>query len=551
MSLDLYLSDVGERLQQFGGTQQVEPSAFDGFLRGTGIYAMKGLAKTARAVDMAGAVFPMLQDAISGGTESQERYFREHDEVFGSAVEYWSPKPLEVGVAAEIAGTLVGQLPLIVASPHLAVGAQVMDTAEELAAKGVAPGKAVAAGVVQGAGLATGIWMPILGQSLLQRVVLGGAGFNALQGMGTRAATELILGDSKEAEAFRTFDWKAITLDLLLGAAFGGITHLSPTQRAQGAEVWKRISDWMESRTPSEVAALATLRVAQHRNEDSLPGKPTELTSIEEHSARVKQAVDQLVKDQRVEVTDLPPARVEPDPERFAQAAKLAEDLRIEGERVAKEEGLPPIPEQTEAPAPKAEQVPTFEEWSAAIRAKDKAWADAEVERLQRHANGEFTDAERSSLISQRGSEKALKKVQKEAAAEIEKIKNRARPDEELRALYDSISTLDPQRLIIDQPKTEAPAANRGGGAEPPPPRSEVVRGEAAGAEVRDPLALEADRVASQMPDMAIPVGTDAEGKPVTVNAKDYLQASRENVARAREDASLFEIAAQCMLGSA
>ncbi len=45
MSLDLYERDISERLSSFGGAQTIEPSAFDGFLRGTGVYAMKGLAK--------------------------------------------------------------------------------------------------------------------------------------------------------------------------------------------------------------------------------------------------------------------------------------------------------------------------------------------------------------------------------------------------------------------------------------------------------------------------------------------------------------------------
>jgi hypothetical protein len=338
MSLDLYQDETAP-----------ETGVFDGFVRGSATYAMKGLAKTARAIDMAGAVFPMAEDAISGGTTAQDRYFREHDDVFGSAVDFWTPKPNEVGVAAEVFGGLVGQLPIIMASPHLAVGAQVLDTAEDLTKSGVDATRAVAAGVVQGAGLATGIWMPILGQNGWQRIVLGGAGFNALQGATSRALTSIVLQGTSAEEAFKAFDPKAITLDVLLGAAFGTLAHLSPAQREQGAQTWKRIENWAENLSPSEVGALATLRTAQHLNEDSAPGKVATPEDVEAHAARVRQAVDQLVKDQPVEVNDLAAPEVKPDDARFKQAAKRAEALTSTAERVAKAEGLPAAPEIKEA----------------------------------------------------------------------------------------------------------------------------------------------------------------------------------------------------------
>jgi hypothetical protein len=349
VSLDLYQDEAQQKLAGMRPVTAPETGVFDGFVRGSATYAMKGLAKTARAIDMAGAVFPMAEDAISGGTTAQDRYFREHDDVFGSAVDFWTPKPNEVGVAAEVFGGLVGQLPIIMASPHLAVGAQVLDTAEDLTKSGVDATRAVAAGVVQGAGLATGIWMPILGQNGWQRIVLGGAGFNALQGATSRALTSIVLQGTSAEEAFKAFDPKAITLDVLLGAAFGTLAHLSPAQREQGAQTWKRIENWAENLSPSEVGALATLRTAQHLNEDSAPGKVATPEDVEAHAARVRQAVDQLVKDQPVEVNDLAAPEVKPDDARFKQAAKRAEALTSTAERVAKAEGLPAAPEIKEA----------------------------------------------------------------------------------------------------------------------------------------------------------------------------------------------------------
>lgn len=350
MSLDLYQRELSDTLSRMGGTKSIEPGVFDGFIRGSGIYAMKGLAKTARAIDMAGAVFPMLEDAFTGGTEAQDRYFREHDEVFGGAVDHWTPRPLEVGTAAEIVGGLVSQLPIIVASPHLAVGSTLLSTAEDLAAKGVEPGKAIAVGATQAAGLGVGIWMPVLGQNAVQRILLGGAGFNLAQGVGTRAAAQIILDGSPAAKEFEAFDWKAMTLDTLLGAAFGTLVHLSPAQRAQGAEAWTRIQAWAQKLEPSQVAALAALRTAQHLNADSLAGRPAAPADIEAHANRVRTAIDQLASDKPVEVGDLPAAELKPDARRFVQAGKRFEELEGRVERVAKQEGIEPIPE-TEAPA--------------------------------------------------------------------------------------------------------------------------------------------------------------------------------------------------------
>jgi hypothetical protein len=137
---------------------------------------------------------------------------------------------------------------------------------------------------------------------------------------------------------------------VLLGAAFGTLAHLSPAQRAQGAQTWKRIENWAENLSPSEVGALATLRTAQHLNEDSAPGKIATPEDVEAHAARVRQAIDQILKDQPVEVNDLAVPEVKPDDARFKQAAKRAEALTTTADRVAKAEGLPAAPEERPAP---------------------------------------------------------------------------------------------------------------------------------------------------------------------------------------------------------
>lgn len=345
MSLDLFQRETMERVNQLPPVHDPEPSAFESFWRGAGLTTMRNLARVGRSVDMAGAVGPIIQDAFTGGTVAQEKYFREHDEVWGSAVDHWTPKPNEVGVAGQVAGELLTMLPLVIASPSLAVGSYQLGTAEDLVRKGIDAGKAQAVGAVQGAGIGLGIWMPILGQNLWQRVVVGGAGFNVLQGTAMRGASGQILAGTPAEKEFQAFDGTALTMDVLLGAAFGAIVHMSPAQRAQGTEMWQRITNWAEALTPSQKSALVALRLAQHLNVDSAPGIPAGPVDVEAHVNRVKTAIEQLERGQKVEVSGTTEPVFEGEPSRLQAMQRRAEELVARAPRVGKAEGVPPIQE--------------------------------------------------------------------------------------------------------------------------------------------------------------------------------------------------------------
>lgn len=336
MSLDLYKRETAERMMSLRPVQVPEPDAFDGFVRGTGMYAMRTLAKAGSAIDLLGAVGPIAQDAFTGGTEAQDRYFKEHDEVFGSAIDYWTPKPGEVGAAGEVAGTLLGTLPLVLASPSLTVGTTQISTAEELVKKGVDAEKAQVVGGVQALGLGLGIYVPIFGQSLWQRMLLGGAGFNVIQGATMRGASGVILEGTPAADEFKAFDPKMLTLDFLLGLGFGAINHLSPAQRAEGAKTWARMHEWGKSLKPSDIDALATLRQAQHANVDTLPGRPADAGDLQTHVDRLRKATEQVLRGESVNVSDMPAGKFDPVPERFVEAAKRADVLALEAAAVAK-----------------------------------------------------------------------------------------------------------------------------------------------------------------------------------------------------------------------
>lgn len=359
MSLDLHESETLERMSRFRAVTRPEPGIWDNFASGTGSYAMRGAAETARAASMAigGAISGVetlgqhhpLQPVLN--TTLSDAWFRTHDDVFQRAVDYWTPKPGEVGEAAQVAGAFFSTLPLVIASPGLAVAKTQLSAAEDLLRKGVSPGKAEAVGAVQGLGLGLGVWMPILGQNLWQRVIVGGAGFNVLQGAVTRGVSGSILEGTKAENDFKAFDWTTVTLDALLGLAFGGLSHLSPAQRKQGEAAWTRIHEWISTAKPSEIDALAALRQAEHLNVETAPGKLATIGDIETHVNRVRQAIDQLAQDKPVEVTDLPAPKVEPDAERQAEAGRNLEAMREEAQAVAEERGIV-MPDDTPPKAP-------------------------------------------------------------------------------------------------------------------------------------------------------------------------------------------------------
>ena len=125
---------------------------------------------------------------------------------------------------------------------------------------------------------------------------------------------------------------------------------------------------WGKGISPADADALAALRQAQHLNADSMPGKPAEPVDIERHVQRMRQALEQTVRDQPVEVSDLPAPRFEADEPRLADMERRARELAGLAEDVRKNEGLAPPLEEPAAPAPRAPE----SEAPAAIRGEAK-----------------------------------------------------------------------------------------------------------------------------------------------------------------------------------
>lgn len=351
MSSDLHDRELAERLSGLEPTTTVEPGVWTGFVRGTPQMARRAVMRGLSGVDLLGSVGPIVQDAFTGGTEAQDRYFKEHDEIYGRAMEHLTPKPGEVGIAGMIAGELLGTLPFIFTVPGPTIGAIGVGETEELLRRGAPLKEASQVGAIQAASMGLGLYVPILGRTLAQRILIGGAGFNVAQGTVTRAASAQILKDHPElAKDYAALDPAYLTLDVLLGLAFGGFAHVNPAMRAQGAEGWQRIAEWLQDTTPEQKAALAAMRQAQHMAADSLPGRPAEPKDAAFHVERVRRAVEQMARNEPVDVSDLPEARTEPLEAVQAERAENMQTLIDAAEEVRGAEGLPPVPE---APAPR------------------------------------------------------------------------------------------------------------------------------------------------------------------------------------------------------
>lgn len=631
MSFDLYPEEVGTRLSGLRPVAEPEPGMFDNFFAGSGKVAMQTFAKTGRAASMAIAPFAAGLDQAKAffhgtpaNTDIQDKFFRWHDETFGSAVDYWTPKANEVGTAGQVFGSLLGTIPLVIASPAAAVASTQLSTGEDLVRKGVDAGTAQAVGAVQAAGLGLGIYVPILGKTLTQRVLLGGAGFNVTQGIATRAASANLLEGTAAAEDYKAFDPTSLTLDALLGAAFGGLAHINPAMRAQGEAWHTKLAEWGAKLKPSEVDALATLRQAQHMNADSMPGRPVDVEDVNAHVGMLRKTIEDLLADRVPDIEGMPKARYEVDAARQAEAEHVLSEWQAEANAQRAANSAASV-EHSAATEKAQEPAPTLADpiyrQSLETMANETGWAE-QGGRVIRGPDGQVTG--RSSWVpnaewwpgrpKELSEAKAKQAIAKALAGEplkpaeqrlidymLEYARERVAPalrrlealDETERARmandlaaegleghvhdladYDLIrraSEIDEGALekaaimyqnddaafireaerIVGEHASRQPkqGAAPDGGGEARQATAAARPGAGAQAAGLDPLAAAAQRFAAENPDLPIYVGKNADGSDIVTTARKYLDDADAAFKQAHDDASLFEIAAGCLLG--
>lgn len=356
MSFDLFPDESNATLLRAARNPSLEPvpGFWTGFLPGAASITMEGFAKTARAIDLLGAVGPMTVDALTGGTSEQDRYFKEHDDVFNRAVDYWTPAPGDVGTAGRVVGAIAPILAQVAVSPALAVGTAELGAAEDLVRQNIEARKAVGVGIVQGTGLGLGIYLPIFGTTLATRALVAGAGSNVAQGIVTRAASRKILEGTTAEKQFDPWDAESIVIDGLLGIGFGSLVHLG---KAPGDAAYREMIESIRARmTESDKAAILVANQARHIEDTTAPGSP--LTDVDRtlHAAAMRKAIDDVLNGRPADVEQiLADTKFADDPNRVAAQAEVMRALEEEARAM-----LPPTHEiePLPRPAPKGEEAP-------------------------------------------------------------------------------------------------------------------------------------------------------------------------------------------------
>lgn len=345
MSLDLYQQDVENRFNSLEPVSDVGPGAFDNFVSGSASTALQLSAKAYRSVALAASLIPIGIDKVIGGTTLTDKYFKGFDDVAVRAVDYWNAETADVGKAGQIVGGFMGSIPMVLSSPLGFVAQSQLSTTMDLANAGVPLGQSVAAGAAVGAGSGLGLYVPILGNTLTQRALLWGAGFNVAQGVVTRGAAEQILKGTTAEGQFEAFDAGEMTLDALIGLAFGTATHLVPSMRAKAELENKAFYDNLKNlknTVKSEVKdALFVMRLAQHKSVDSMPGKPAGPNDIALHTQKMNKVVDKMMKNEPVDVEDINGGNFEFDKARADEMINRAQYIQDVANRMRIEEGLP------------------------------------------------------------------------------------------------------------------------------------------------------------------------------------------------------------------
>lgn len=269
--------------------------AFTGMAKGIGMGVMRGGVRVAQLAAMAGGgilsmferdprLGPRAVGMYSPG-ELTDPYFRAVDEYVNNAVDYWTPSPAEVGKAGQIMGGLSEiALPLALGGPATLVASQEIGHATDLARQGADAATAVKAGLIEGAASAVGFKLPFLGRTLASRVTTGAVG-NLAVGAGGAAAQHGVLeaGGYKDLAAqYAPGDVTARAIDVLTGAAFGGLAHLS--MRSADRE------------------ALLTAANAKHFQNDTAPGHPVDVSASVAHQEALETAIQQTLRGEPVSV---------------------------------------------------------------------------------------------------------------------------------------------------------------------------------------------------------------------------------------------------------
>lgn len=280
-----------------------------GFFDGTGTAAVEGLARgvvAKPALLLGDAVTPVLRPVAQAvdktlGT-SLDAWLVDQQQRNTRALDELRADPITTGFAGQVVGGLfdLGSSAMLY-SPAGAAIFEGYGRRQELMGQGVDPGTATAVGAVTGAATYVGVKAPVTlglqavgqGAASVARNVAYGAGASVAGGVAERGFSRDILaraGYGEQAKLLEPYDRTALAAEAALGAFFSGgaaAIQARSTVRAQAA-----------------TDAALSITTTDHAGRGVAPGIPADARSTAAHASALAQAIDQVLRNDRVDVGD-------------------------------------------------------------------------------------------------------------------------------------------------------------------------------------------------------------------------------------------------------
>lgn len=337
------LLDASADAPSIDSLEEIEAPAFRGIAQGIGSALMRGSAATGDFF-MTFSRSPAMSDeqerinAIADDIQEQQRK---------DAIDFWTPRPNEVGRVGQVLGSLAEILPPLVVgagNPALAVGTTTLKSGKELVDEGVDASTAGGVAAIEGAATYLGFKVPIAGKTLATRLATGAAG-NTAAGAASRAAAGETLesqGYDEQAEKYEQ-NLSTLSTDLLMGMLFGGVHHALTPGEAPAIN---------PDLSTSEVDAVLTARNAKSFAEETTPGTPDGLDTEVAHQEALSTSLLQLSRAEEVNLGEV----VARHDGGFTDAAHVAESAELAAlvESVEPDD-VPRAPEYVAKPADEPE----------------------------------------------------------------------------------------------------------------------------------------------------------------------------------------------------
>lgn len=314
------------------------PDFFEGDYADTALNAVtRGtVAEPAVLSSLAAATVPMAIDKLTG-TELTDTWMKFAVDPAIQFRDSLKINPKTNGTALQILDSLGSLIPQAVLTGPVGTGvlSGISETAGQIS-DGMPLDVSTKLGFTTGVSNALGVGLPAaVGSTLVQRLATGMAGNAGLGAMDRKARHDILAdaGFQQQADHYQWNDSKGLLIDSVLGAAFGGLAHLTGGVADSRTTGEKLLGGLSEFTLPSHVDAALTANEARHV-EDLAPGIPTTAEANNAHVDTLYSALDAVSRGEPVrgavdnaQFIEHTPARLQSHAlsDEFSQASKQAD----------------------------------------------------------------------------------------------------------------------------------------------------------------------------------------------------------------------------------